>query len=103
MVRSWLEEHGFEHLVDDAVLLASELVANAVAHATHGSIRLALSRPGQVIRCEVSNHGLAAPVASRVPSTALSGRGLSLVDALASRWGSAGVDGCTVVWFELDR
>jgi hypothetical protein len=29
------------------------------------------------------------------------GRGLSLVDALADRWGSA--DGGTRVWFEVDR
>jgi anti-sigma regulatory factor (Ser/Thr protein kinase) len=102
LVRRWLPQHGFEHLMDDAVLLASELVANAVAHATHGSVRLALSRPGQVMRCEVSNRGVGAPLASRVPTEALSGRGLFLVDALASRWGSAGADGSTLVWFELD-
>lgn len=103
LARQWVERVGWLDRSDDLILLVSELVANAVVSATGGLIRMALSLPTGAIRCEVSNEGDGWPVHRVVPPTALSGRGLHLVDQLASRWGSMGVDGSTVVWFELDR
>ena len=103
IARRWAERAGWLDRADDLILLVSELVANAVVSATGGSIRMVLSLPTGALRCEVTNNGDGWPVHRVVPPTALSGRGLHLVDQLASRWGSVGVDGSTVVWFELDR
>ncbi len=39
---------------------------------------------------------------SEAATDALGGRGLELLDALATRWGSSGGPGGHTVWFELD-
>lgn len=100
--RRWLADDTRIELVDDLVLLVSELVANAVQSAASGPIRLTLSRHPGVLRCEVLNQGSEAPAHRVVEPDAPSGRGLGIVDRLASRWGTAGIDGTTMVWFELD-
>jgi anti-sigma regulatory factor (Ser/Thr protein kinase) len=99
----WLAGQGASAPLDDARLLVSELVANAVTHSSGGVIRLALlSMPGAV-RVEVTNEGAWRYAPVRVPATSVSGRGLRIVDQLASRWGSFERADCTTVWFELDR
>jgi anti-sigma regulatory factor (Ser/Thr protein kinase) len=81
----------------------SELVANAVTHANGGVVRLALlSMPGAV-RVEVTNDGGWRYEPVLVPAGSVSGRGLRIVDQLASRWGSFERAASTTVWFELDR
>jgi anti-sigma regulatory factor (Ser/Thr protein kinase) len=103
MARRWLPSVGADGMVADALLLVSELVANAVTHATTSSIRVGFSADDRAVRCEVKNVGTGTPTASDPPAGSVSGRGLFLVDRLASRWGSSGSDGSTTVWFELDR
>jgi anti-sigma regulatory factor (Ser/Thr protein kinase) len=103
VARAWLDAVGWTERTDDVVLLVSELVVNAVVGASGGSIRLTLSLPSASLRCEVTNVGDGWPVRRVVAVDAPSGRGLHLVHQLASRWGSSGVDGSTMVWFELDR
>jgi anti-sigma regulatory factor (Ser/Thr protein kinase) len=100
--RRWLAGDVRLQLVEDLVLLVSELVANAVQSAAAGPIRLTLSRHADVVRCEVANLGSAVPTHQIVAPDAPSGRGLHIVDRLAARWGTAGMDGTTTVWFELD-
>ena len=98
----WLAAHGSSALVDDARLLVSELVANAVTYSTGGVIRLALlSMPGAV-RVEVTNEGAWRYEPVLVPASSVSGRGLRIVDQVASRWGSFERADSTTVWFELD-
>lgn len=90
----------------DAVLLvASELVTNAVRHGS-GEVELRVEvAPGAVVRLEVLDEGHAdvrlAP--TKPPPTALGGRGLHLVSEVSRRWGSE-IDevGRTVVWAELE-
>lgn len=89
----------------DAVLLvASELVTNAVRHGS-GDVELRVEiGPGDV-RLEVLDEGHAdvrlAP--TKPPPTALGGRGLHLVSEVSRRWGSDIDDaGRTVVWAELE-
>ncbi|MYR42583.1 ATP-binding protein [Streptomyces sp. SID5910] len=90
-LRRWsLDDHG-----DDAVLVITELAANAVAHAVptaatdRPEIRLALSlHPGRLM-LSVSDPGDDAPVRTSSDDCDLRehGRGLSIVDALAEEWG----------------
>ncbi len=88
---------------DVAVLLTSELVTNAIRHAT-GDLRLrVLRRPGG-IRVEVHDRDATALPQPRAQDDALAegGRGLHFVGELATRWGVETLAGGKQVWFELD-
>lgn len=86
------------------VLLASELVTNAVLYA-QGSITVRVSARDAAFRVAVTD-GTAGEVQPRqVGIDATSGRGLALVERLASAWGvevSSEGDG-KEVWFEVPR
>ena len=95
-------------LVDDAVLLADELITNAVRHsATRDPIDVSITLAATHIRVEVSDsgHGFDPEQLTR-RATATSKReggwGLELVASLATRWGVETDAGRTVVWFEID-
>lgn len=83
------------------LLLLSEVVTNAVLHArTGGAVTAAATDDG--VRVEVSDGSTSRPV--RRPFTEMSptGRGLHLLDRLATSWGIDDVAaGGKVVWFEV--
>jgi anti-sigma regulatory factor (Ser/Thr protein kinase) len=88
--------------LDDVLLCATELVTNAVLHAAT-PCRLSVDRRGRrlVLRVCDSNPG-AQPVVRQFDRTAVTGRGLQLVDRLTDRWG-IDTDGETkCVWFEIN-
>ena len=96
---------------DTAQLCLSEVVTNAVVHAgTPAEVRV--SRTDGVLRVVVRDGGTpggasgrsGAPPrpASEADLLDVHGRGLAIVEALSSRWGSESADGGTVVWFEVD-
>lgn len=92
--------------VTDALLLvASELITNAVRHGT-GEVELRVIVEPDCVRLEVLDDGhvtVSAPAESPAPS-ALGGRGLLLVQGVADRWGSEyETDGRTLVWAEVAR
>ncbi|HET9723250.1 MAG TPA: ATP-binding protein [Actinomycetota bacterium] len=100
---------------DDAILLTSEVVSNAVKHpGAHpdGRVELWAIRNGNVLRIEVANRrepwGIGAPAERpgwdlrRAEALAPSGWGLQLVDRLAARWGTVHESDRTVVWFEVE-
>lgn len=98
--------------IDTAVLLASELIANSLRHSRSGDgghITIHLIAIPDGIRIEVADQGGASapavrPAGSResdLTELAENGRGLELVDALASRWSYASDATGTVTWFEL--
>ncbi len=89
-----------EHLAEDAALLVSELVTNAVIHG-HSDVALQLWRTGSGVRIEITDRdpGLVAP--RRSDPEALGGRGLLLVDTLARNWGVRPANPGKAVWFEL--
>jgi anti-sigma regulatory factor (Ser/Thr protein kinase) len=82
-----------------AALIVTELGTNAMLHA--GGIRAIriLPTPDGGVRREVEDGSDVAP--SPGPAGAMSGRGLVIVDALASRWGSQRARNGKVVWAEL--
>lgn len=96
-----LEEWELPELLDATRLLVSELVINAVLHARTESTLTLACRSG-VLRVEVSD-GSTVPLARRsFSTTATTGRGLMILEALASRWGVEETAGGKTVWFELD-
>ena len=90
-------------LMQVVVLLASELVSNAVQHARASSIPIRFEVMPSHVRVEVVDGGDGFPIEARRPDPAQTGGwGLHLVDQLASRWGVTEHAG-NRVWFEIDR
>ena len=85
---------------DEVTLLVSELASNAVRHAST-PFTVSMQCDGTTVRVEVADHDPALPVPQQPHAEAVTGRGLLIVDALATRWGvEPSADGKTV-WFEL--
>jgi serine/threonine-protein kinase RsbW len=96
-LRSWLEEKGFKgETVDDARVVVSELVGNSVRHAAPlpiNDIVVAWAIEDDDLVISVSDGGgVTSPHSVAAPQVAISGRGLSIVEALVERW-----------WVEDDR
>jgi anti-sigma regulatory factor (Ser/Thr protein kinase) len=92
---------------DDVTLLISELVTNAVRHARPAGVEtvvIRLAASPDRIRIEVSDRGagFSPAVITRPSRDAPGGRGLFVVDAIASRWGTVCADR-HCVWLERDR
>ena len=82
------------------VLLTSELASNAVVHGqTAFTVRAHADR--SVVRVAICDSGGRQPAIVAREATTKGGWGLSMVDAIASRWG-IDADGTTTVWFEID-
>ena len=86
--------------LEDTVLLAGELVSNVVQHA-RTRMQIHVTRRDRVVRVEVHDRNTHEPRAASGSLDATSGRGLFLVENLASNWGvEPTVDG-KAVWFEI--
>jgi len=86
----------------DVVLLVSELVTNAVRHASGDQVRLVVTLDDRALRVEVHDPGAGFDLREPAPDPVRpSGWRLYLVAELADRWG---VDRAprTRVWFEMD-
>jgi anti-sigma regulatory factor (Ser/Thr protein kinase) len=101
-VRERLNDSGCD--VDTAVLLASEVVTNAVLHG-RSDVRVAVEDLGDTARIEGSDDSARSPRMNRFHVESATGRGLRLVEQLAVRWGvapaAAGDGDGKVVWFEV--
>lgn len=86
--------------VDNLALLVSELASNAVLHG-RTSFAVALRVLDDRVRVSVSDQDPRPPVIERNQPTAVTGRGMLLVESLASRWGVEPTDSGKTVWFEL--
>jgi PAS domain S-box-containing protein len=106
-VRDTLQGWGFADIVDDAVVLTSELVTNAVVHAgTHADVLCLRSDDG--VRIEVADRypereiPLQGSLATMGSPDREGGRGLQLCAAIAGRWGVEYTPTHKQVWFQLD-
>ncbi|WP_435056655.1 SpoIIE family protein phosphatase [Streptomyces noursei] len=106
-VRDTLQGWGYADIVDDAVVLTSELVTNAVVHAGTAADVLCLRTDGGV-RISVADRypEREIPLQSAGPAMVHpdreGGRGLLLCGALAARWGVEYTTAQKHVWFHLD-
>ncbi|MEV6165581.1 SpoIIE family protein phosphatase [Streptomyces sp. NPDC052052] len=95
-----LKAWGLEELEMTTELIVSELVTNALRHAT-GPIRLRLLRQS-VLTCEVSDASSTSPRLRHARTTDEGGRGLFLVAQLTRRWGTRYTTAGKSIWTEQD-
>jgi anti-sigma regulatory factor (Ser/Thr protein kinase) len=88
-----------DELVDNAALVVSETVTNAVVHACSAP-RLRVSVVDDRLRVEVHDTSRALPVLC-APSAAAGGQGLRIVTAVAHDCGWSATSTGKVVWTEL--
>lgn len=87
---STLREWQLDELVYEAVLIASELVTNAIRHGLSegdAGVELAWRRQAARVICMVTDRSPLPPVLGRADQDAESGRGLQVVQAVAAAWG----------------
>ena len=87
---------------DTAVLLTSETVTNAFIHGRSEARLRVLVRP-DAVRIEVGDDNSRHPQRIERQDDALDGRGLDILDLLATRWGVVDDVAGKVVWFEVAR
>jgi len=103
---SAFHDHVSTDVLDDLVLLVSEVVTNVVRHSGQApgeAIDLRIRATRSSVRLEVVDQGSGfEPSAVRVHDPAEPGGwGLYIVDRLADRWGVVRQGG-SLVWFEID-
>lgn len=92
---------GLTAVADDVTLAAAELLANALQHG-HPPVSVAVSGDAHRVRLEVRDGNSRPPVRPAPSTTNMTGRGMALIEALASRWGAEPEDGGKVVWAEFE-
>jgi sigma-B regulation protein RsbU (phosphoserine phosphatase) len=110
LVRSVLEEAGLDTLLNEALLLTTELSTNAVVHAnTELDIEVSADQTGLTVTVTDFAPGPVEQLAVGprnetvdIGEVAERGRGLLLVDHFASRWGTVHEGTGKGVWFRLE-
>jgi anti-sigma regulatory factor (Ser/Thr protein kinase) len=99
-VSATLAAWDLDDLDEVACLLTGELASNAVLHAgTAFQVTVDLNPPELLV--EVLDFAPSLPVPGESRNDFRSGRGLVMVEALASRWGVRVLDEVKTVWFSL--
>jgi PAS domain S-box-containing protein len=99
-VSKTLAEWGHPEQLDTACLLVSEIVTNAVRHA-RAPLELRLHLTTAEIITEITDDSTHLPQRHLAEPDDEGGRGLMLVDMLATRWGTRPADTGKTVWFTL--
>jgi hypothetical protein len=82
-----------------AVLVASELAANAISHTRRDfTVRV---RSSPLIRIEVEDSKPNLQARPTISSTGVAGHGLSVVEKLSEEWGTIVDGGRKIVWAEV--
>lgn len=89
-----------EEVRETVALLVSEVATNALVHGS-GDVEVSVRRRDGLLRVEVADGSTDAPVPRAADAEAEGGRGLALVDALSSGWGTELTPSGKTVWFEL--
>ena len=101
-VRDFCFTRGLDEVADDAELLTSELVSNAV-RCSDGMLTVLLVHANDALAVTVRDSNTQLP--SRSPQMpepyAEGGRGLAVLDSLAGDWGISPGDVGKMIWFRL--
>jgi anti-sigma regulatory factor (Ser/Thr protein kinase) len=100
-VAETLRDWGHDELLNSASIVTSELVTNAVMHADSDAV-VTVSSDGGTVRVSVRDFSRARPTFRPVTAT-IGGRGLRLIAALTSRWGTDILSDGKIVWSLMDR
>ncbi|WP_236653600.1 ATP-binding protein [Streptacidiphilus melanogenes] len=102
--RGWLDGPGDEQraVVEDVLLMTSELVTNACLHAG-GPRQLVVSSTGGRLRVEVEDGTDQPPVVRAAVPAHPGGHGLRVLQRLSHAWGCEPRKDGKAVWFEIDR
>lgn len=98
--RELADELGRPELADDAALVATELVTNAVLHGG-GCTGVQLRAVEGGIRVEVRDKTSSHPMVAHESVDSLTGRGVRLISAVAARWGVDDQPTGKAVWAEI--
>lgn len=94
-------------LQEDAVLVMSELVTNAIKHAAplpSGEIRVRWSIQDDCLHMEITDGGaVTRPHAGVANISSLGGRGLDIVRNVSDQWGVKEDHDCVTVWADVRR
>ena len=90
-----------ETRIEPVLLVANELVANAIVHARSAPV-LSLAESGADLLLRVADESRVLPVPQEPTTDEAGGRGLILVEALSDRWGIDTSDGGKSVWVAFD-
>ncbi|QKV95942.1 ATP-binding protein [Streptomyces sp. NA02950] len=103
LTRTRLNQSGLSSLADDAALVVSELVTNAVQHSHGREITLTLSlRDGHLHIRVHDGMNSRLPIVSKPDAHAENGRGLWVVESIANqRHGSWGNSDNDAIWCDL--
>lgn len=88
-------------IVDSAVLLVSELATNVALHAGT-DLQVTLRFEDNTLWGEVKDWNPRLPQPCLTPEGSTAGRGLALVEAIATRWGMERDADGKLVWFSLE-
>ena len=99
LLRAWAAPQ--DH--DDAALLVTELVSNVIDHVGGAAtLTVEASSSGDWLRIGVVDGSAVPPVVQELDSARPRGRGLRMLQLIASRWGHDDLDDGKRVWFELE-
>lgn len=92
-----LRDWGLDAALDDATLLVSEVMTAAILH-VRSPVDLVVRKVRTAVRIEVFDDRQRSP---RPHDPEFEATSLSLVEAIASRWGVDESDAGQTVWFEI--
>jgi anti-sigma regulatory factor (Ser/Thr protein kinase) len=107
-VRAALGFHGLAQYADNAEIITSELVTNAIQHVCGDGtetvgIALARTRNPEAVTVVVSDSSPEGPAMREAPAGSERGRGLKIVEALSAHWGWHPEDGGKAIFAILAR
>lgn len=101
LVRETLEDAGAAHVMDDALLVMSELATNAVRYGAEPIRAYADIENGNLVMAVEDGRASDLPYPRVLTATEPNGRGMHLIAAMASRWGWDRSAHSKVVWAEI--
>ena len=100
--RSWMEQHPTDGVDPDIVMLSmTELVTNSITHGS-GSVEVQLNGDSDNLVLTVSDSSEQLPLRPGSSSNPETGRGIQIMESLATRWGvQPDPGGGKTVWCEF--